>query len=424
MIFFGKRKQLENEVAALKEHLSQIQNVIPSSDLSPDSTVWKSFTSGSETYSGSSVTEKTAMSISAVYACVGLIAGAISGMPLPIYQKTGTGREKVGEHSLAPLLNDQANDAWSAPVFWEYGITSMLLQGDKIAKILRPSKYSPEISGFEPLHPACVTVKKIDGRLKYVIWNNDDPEVLDQDDVLHIPGLGFNGLRGMSQIHYAYKNSIGTAIAAEQYSGTFFKNGARPDFALTSEGDISPEQAELIRKTWYDRYQGAGNAHLPAILKGGLKVEQLTMTAEDAQLISTRQFQVEDIARFFGVPPHMIGHTEKTTSWGSGLEQQSIGFVVYTLGRHIKKIEKEINRKCLSGPRDKNLYCEFNTSGLVRGDIKTRNEAYRIALGRAGEPAWMKVNEVRKLENLPPVEGGDVLYTGDNNAPNDETANQ
>ena len=157
------------------------------------------------------------------------------------------------------------------------------------------------------------------------------------------------------------------------------------------------------------RYAGVANAHIPAILTGGGDVKTLSLNPGDAQLIETRGFQAADIARFYGVPPHMIGLTDKATSWGSGIEQQSIGFIKYTLQRHLVKIEQEINRKCFRTARN---FAEFNTAGLERGDYKARNEGYRIAVGRAGEPGWMTINEIRKLENLPPIDGGDTLNPG------------
>jgi HK97 family phage portal protein len=218
----------------------------------------------------------------------------------------------------------------------------------------------------------------------------------------------------MSQIRNALRNSAGIALAADEYSGAFFSNGARPDIAIEMPDGPTPEQVEQYRQSWADRYQGASNAHKPALMTAGAKIHELTMNAEDAQLIATRQFQVEDIARIFGVPPHMIGHTQNTTSWGSGVEQMSIGFVKYTLQRHLVKFEQELNRKLFRGLQDR-FFCEFQTAGLERGDYKTRNEGYRIGLGRAGEPAWLTVNEVRRLENLPPIDGGDVLYTGEQN---------
>lgn len=402
------------------EAVPVVSNEIDSSAIIRGTELFQWMTGGISS-AGVVVSEKSAMRVSAVYASVNLIGGAIASLPLPIYERTDEGREKV-THKYSDLLNLQPNDSMSAAVFWEYLTASLLLNGDSFAKILRPSRRSPRVIGFEPVHKGKVEVRKDGGRLWYLVSDGSgETEVIDQDDMLHIPGPGFDGLNGMSQIRHALRNSAGIALAADEYSGAFFGNGARPDFALEFPNNLTPEQQEMIRSTWAERHQGTSKAHLPALLAGGAKVHPLTMNAEDAQLISTRQFQVEDIARIFGVPPHMIGHTEKSTSWGSGVEQMSIGFVKYTLQRHLVKFEQEINRKLFAGTP---YYCEFNTAGLERGDYKTRNEGYRIALGRAGEPAWMTVNEVRKLENLPPVAGGDALFTGATDEPTTETADQ
>lgn len=359
---------------------------------------------------GPVVTERTAMSIGAVYSCIGLIGGAIAAMPLPIYKRTPQGREKV-DHDVWWLLNEQPCPVMSAAVMWEYLIWSLLLHGDAFAILRRPGKLSPKISAIEPVHPLSVNVHEVDDRLVYTVTNEDDTGVYDQDDMLHIPGLGFDGRRGLSPLRYTARQTFGIALAADDYSARFFSNGARPDYVVTTKSKMSPEAATLFRETWMQRYSGTKNAHIPAILNGdGADIKALNMSPEEAQLLATRSFQAADVARIFGVPPHMIGITDKTTSWGSGIEQQSIGFVKYTLQRHLVKIEQEINRKIFR--KSLQLFAEFNTAGLERGDYKTRNEGYRIALGRAGEPGWMTVNEVRRLDNLPPIEGGDVLSTG------------
>ena len=370
--------------------------------------------SGGSMVAGVSLSERGAMSVSAVYACVGLIGGAVASMPLPIYKKSAKGREKV-PHEISELLNQQPHPVWAAATAWEFALTSVLLSGDAFFRIHRAGRYSPKIAAFEPLHPQKVEVIKDAGRLVYVVTLEDNTRIsLDQDDVLHVPGPGFDGLRGMSPVRFAaLRMAGGLAKAADEYSAAFFKNGARPDFILqTDEKKLTPEAADLVRSTWAERHQGVARAHLPAVLTGGLKVQQLSMSAQDAQLIETRRFQVEDVCRVFGVPPHMIGHTEKASSWGSGIESQAIGFVKFTLQRWLVKFEQEINRKCF---RDGQYFCEFATAGLERGDIKTRNESYRISLGRAGERAWMTVNEVRRAENLPDVVGGDQIYDGGNN---------
>lgn len=360
--------------------------------------------------SRSTLTERNSMAIGAVYACVALIGGAIASMPLKFYREGAHGREEYRPDEWW-LLNEQPMTCWAAAPAWEYAAWSLLLQADSFWRIRRASRLSPKIVGFEPLHPRTVDVFRLEDRLAYRVSSQPsqliaDTVTLDQDDVLHIPGPGFDGLRGLSQIRYALSAAGSIALQADQYAGSFFANGSRPDFALQTDAPMKPEQVEALREQISEGHRGAAAAFKPMVLSGGLKVQPITMTAADSQLVEQRRFQVEDIARIFGVPPHMIGHTDKTTSWGSGVEQMSIAFVKYTLQRHLVKFEQEINRKVF---RYSGRFCEFATAGLERGDHKTRHEAYRIALGRAGEPAWMTVNEVRALENLPPIDGGDRL---------------
>lgn len=367
---------------------------------------------------GMAVNERTAMNIGAVYASVSLIGGGIAQTPLPVFERDGAERKRVYDSDIGYLLNEQPHPNLSAAVFWESFTGSLLLNGDGFARIMRPSRFSPNIIGFDWYKKSEVEVKKDGDYLIYLLSRDGKTEAVMADDMLHVPGPGFDGKNGMSQIKHALRNSAGIALAADTYSSKFFENGARPDIALEVPGSPGDNEIRQLRESWMDRHSGPSNAHLPAILSGGMKAHELTMNAEDAQLISTRQFQVEDIARIFGVPPHMIGHTQNTTSWGSGVEQMSIGFVKYTLARHLRKIEQEINRKIWRG---KKYFVEFNTAGLERGDYKTRNEGYRIAAGRAGEPAWMTINEIRKLENLPPVEGGNELFKGQTNESTPET---
>ena len=371
---------------------------------------------------GVMVTEQTALQISAVYACVALIGGSIASMPINIYQRIDN-VTKLATHDLWWLLNEQPYPEYSAATFWEAMLGSLLLHGDAFALINRPNFLSDKIDSFEWLHPRRVTVKRVDGQLMYVVQNDLYSDNKDKNakaylsqDIIHIPGPGFNGLRGMSQIKYVLRNSAGIALAADQYSAGFFQNGARPDFAIVHPGNPTPEQVQTLRETWMERHQGVSKAGLPAVLAGGMSVQELTMNAEDSQLIMTRQFQIEEIARIFGCPPHMIGHTDGNTSWGTGVEQMSMGFVKYTLSRFMTKIEQEINRKVW--PIRDRYFIKFDTSGLERGDTATRTNGYRAALGRAGEQAYMTVNEVRTQENLPPIDGGNKLNNEVNpNAP-------
>lgn len=367
---------------------------------------------GSLSAAGPAVTERTAMAISAVYACIGLIGGAIASLPLQIYQRGEDSRTRI-DHELWWLLNEQPAPAYSASVFWEYLAWSLLLHGDAFAEICRVSPLSPKIKSLEILHPLDVSVAKNGDRLAYTFIDEGEIKTVDQDDMMHIPGLGFDGLRGLSPLRHAARQAMGLSLAADEYSARFFSNGARPDYVITMPNAPKEDQVKLFRDSWMARYAGIGNAHIPAILAGGGDVKALSLNPEDSQLIETRNFQASDIARFYGVPPHLIGLTDKSTSWGTGIEQQSIGFVKYTLQRHLVKIEQEINRKCFRIARN---FAEFNTAGLERGDYKARNEGYRIALGRAGEPGWMTINEIRRIENMPPIDGGEKLNDGKTNA--------
>ena len=359
---------------------------------------------------GVPVTESTVMNVSAVYACIQLISGAMASLPLPIYERTTTGRQRV-DHPLWWLLNEQPLPRCSASTFWRYMMTSKLLHGDGFALIKRKSAFSPEIVSITPWHPLAVNVYLNGDRLAYQFINyiggqGIESQMYDQDDVLHFTGVGFNGLRSVSPLRHALRNAAGIALAADKYSAEFFSASAKPEIVIKTEmAKLSGDQKELIIDAWKSIQQG--DRTRPGVLGAGMSLQELTINAEDAQLLQSRMFQIEDIARIYGVPPFMIGHTQNTTSWGSGVEQMGIGFVKYTLSQHIVDAEQEINRKLFL--TDKN-FCEFNTAGLERGDIKTRNESYRIGLGRAGEPAWLTVNEVRAAENLPPKDGGDVLF--------------
>lgn len=393
--------------------LTNAGETLPLSSGTQGSQLYEWLTGSALSAAGPAVTERTAMGIGAVYACIGLIGGAIASLPLPIYRRTESGRERVN-HELWWLFNEQPCACMSAAVMWEYLTWSLLLHGDAFAIIRRAA--TGNIIGIEPVHPTCVSVSEIGEYLIYTVIDDGETSVFHQDDILHIPGLGFDGTRGLSPLRYAARQAFGLALAADEYSARFFSNGARPDYIIATEAKMDKAQQDLFRESWMARYAGLKNAHIPAILAGGkADVKALTLSPEEAQLMATRTFQSTDIARIYGVPPHMIGITEKTTSWGTGIEQQSIGFVKYTLQRHLVKIEQEINRKVFR--KSLQYFAEFNTAGLERGDTKARNESYRIAAGRAGEPGWMTINEIRKLENLPPVDGGDILFKPTAGAP-------
>lgn len=374
---------------------------------------------GAISNAGPVVNETTAMKVSAVYSCVALIAGAISTLPATIYARTVVndvpGRA-VADHPYWWLLNEQPEPDISAAVFWEYMVSARLFYGDCFAEIVRPSFRSSRVLGFRAHHPLRVMpFRDASGVLYYRVQPVVGAQyVLDPVDMLHIPSLGYDGIRSPSPITYAARQSIGTAMAAGEYSARFFSNGARPDFALKTPGNMTEDQAKLLRATWGERHSGVANAHLPAVLTGGLEVQQLTLSAVDSQILATANWNLEEICRVLGVPPFMVGSTEKSTSWGTGQENMGRGFVKYTLLRDLRKFEQEFNRKLW--PNRERYFIEFDVSGIERGDLKSENEALRIALGRAGEPGWMTPNEVRHKKLMPPMDGGDKLYDGQSKA--------
>jgi HK97 family phage portal protein len=350
-----------------------------------------------------SVSEAQAMRVGAVYACVGLIGGAIAAMPFHLYARGENGRTRLDD-DLWWLFNESPHPGWPAASAWQHAAQSVLLKGDAFWEILRASRYSPRIVGFEPHHPDVVRVSRVEGRNRYTL-NPGTPKQreLDQDDVLHFPGIGFNGLRSMTPISAALGSTADLALAADGHTSAFFRGGARPDHAIVVPPTlkVDDKQRDLIRDTWSrqrDHYTSTG---MPPVLVGGMEIKPLTVNAEDAQLLETRQQSVEDIARIMGVPPHMIGKTDASTSWGSGIEQMSIGFVRYTVARHLNVISQEINRKVW--PRSRIRYGEFNLDALLEGDSKTQAEYLAKALGGPGSQGWMTVNQVRQMKNMPPI---------------------
>lgn len=353
------------------------------------------------------VSESQAMRVGAVYACVGLIGGAIAAMPFHLYERTGEGRRRLDD-DMWWLFNESVHPAWPAASAWQYAAQSILLKGDGFWEIQRASKISPRIIGFEPHHPDQVEVKRVDGRNMYVftVLRQDgtiERRMRDQDDVLHFPGIGFNGRRSMTPIYAALGVTAGLAMAADDHTAAFWRGGARPDHAIVVPPGtkLNEEQRDTIKETWGKQREHYNDTGLPPVLFGGMEVKPLTVNAVDAQLLETRQQSVEDIARIMGVPPHMIGKTDASTSWGSGIEQMSIGFIRYTVARHLTVISQEINRKVW--PRSRTRYGEFNLDALLEGDSKTQAEYLAKALGGPGAQGWMTVNQVRRMKNMEPI---------------------
>lgn len=369
--------------------------------------------------SGKAVTERSAMQMTAVYSCVRILSEAIAGLPLHVYQYNNKGgKSKALDHPLYHLLHDEPNPEMSSFVFRETLMTHLLLWGNAYAQIIRNGK--GEVVALYPLMPNKMSVDRDEHGQLYYEYSHDNDEAptmkksvvrLRPSDVLHIPGLGFDGLVGYSPIAMA-TNSIDMAIACEEYGAKFFANGASPGGVLEHPGTIKNPQR--VRESWQSTFGGSQNANKIAVLEEGMKFTPISISPEQAQLLETRKFQINEIARIFRVPPHMVGDLEKSSF--SNIEQQSLEFVKYTLDPWVVRWEQSIMRVLLSPEEKKSYFIKFNLEGLLRGDYQSRMNGY--AIGR--QNGWMSANDVRELENLdriPAEDGGDLYLINGNMLP-------
>lgn len=367
---------------------------------------------------GKSVTERSAMQMTAVYACVRILSEAIAGLPLHMYRYNADGgKEKAIDHPLYLILHDEPNPEMSSFIFRETLMTHLLLWGNAYAQIIRNGK--GEVIALYPLMPNKMTVDRDkNGQLYYSYQRSSDEAggknetvVLTPFDVLHIPGLGFDGLVGYSPIAMA-KNAIGLAIATEEYGSKFFANGASPSGVLEHPGTI--KDPERLRESWQSSFGGSVNSHKIAVLEEGLKFTPISISPNEAQFLETRKFQINEIARIFRVPPHMVGDLEKSSF--SNIEQQSLEFVKYTLDPWVIRWEQSIQRTLLTPDEKKSYFVKFNVEGLLRGDYQSRMNGYATAR----QNGWMSANDIRELENLdriPAEDGGDLYLINGNMLP-------
>lgn len=361
--------------------------------------------------SGKIVTERSSMQMTAVYSCVRILSEAVAGLPLHLYKYNDSGgKEKAIDHPLYFLLHDEPNPEMSSFVFRETLMTHLLLWGNAYAQIIRNGK--GEVVALYPLMPNRMTVDRDEKGQLYYQYNTSKDEAptmkgstvtLKPTDVLHIPGLGFDGLVGYSPIAMA-KNAIGMAIACEEYGAKFFANGATPGGLLEYPGTV--KDPERVRESWNKGFSGSSNANKVAILEEGMKYTPISISPEQAQFLETRKFQINEIARIFRVPPHMVGDLEKSSF--SNIEQQSLEFVKYTLEPWLMRWEQSMMRSIISAKDKPAYFIKFNVDGLLRGDYQSRMNGYATAR----QNGWMSANDIRELENLDriPVEDGGDLY--------------
>jgi HK97 family phage portal protein len=363
----------------------------------PDSWLLDSF--GNRSATGKSVNSDTAMTYTAYYACVRIIAETIASLPLHVYQRTARGKEKASGYPLHQVLHDMGNDEMTSFTYRETSMVHLLNYGNMYSEIEYDG--GGRVRGLWPLNPLKMEVLRKSGRLVYNYTLPSGEQVtLPRERVLHIPGMGFDGVKGYNPITLA-REAIGLGLSAEEYGARFFGNGAKPGGVLEHPHTLKEDAQKNLRTSWNEMHQGLEKQHRIAILEEGMQYKQIGIPPEEAQFLETRKFQVTEIARFFRVPPHMLADLERATF--SNIEHQSIEFVVHTVRPWLVRWEQAINAKLFGQEGRKKYFAEFNVDGLLRGDIKTRYEAYAIAI----QNSWMNRNEVREKENMNPAEGLD-----------------
>lgn len=368
---------------------------------------------------GKNVNERSAMQMTAVYSCVRILAEAVAGLPLHLYRyKEDGGKERAIDNNLYHLLHDEPNKEMSSFIFRETLMTHLLLWGNAYAQIIRNDK--GEVVALYPLMPNKMQVDRDENGELYYIYTRSSEEAktmegamvyLTPRDVLHIPGLGFDGLVGYSPIAMA-KNAIGLAIATEEYGAKFFANGAAPSGVLEHPGTI--KDPSRLRENWNSTFGGSANSGKVAVLEEGMKYTPISISPEQAQFLETRKFQIDEIARIFRVPPHMVGDLEKSSF--SNIEQQSLEFVKYTLDPWVIRWEQSLSRSLLNEDEKRKYFFKFNLEGLLRGDYESRMSGYATAR----QNGWMSANDIRELENLdkiPAEDGGDLYLINGNMLP-------
>ena len=362
---------------------------------------WSTYFGGSPTSSGVTVTPESSLQASAVYACTSVVAGTLSTLPVNLYRRLPSGgREHAIDHPLYDLLHDTPNDLLTSCEFREMMQAHLCLRGNAYAEIIRDA--AGVVRALEPIHPDRVSVFQKSRGITYSIQDASGPQrVLTPDVVLHIRGLGPDGVLGYSPITLA-RNSIGLAMATETHGAKLFSNGARPSGILETTGNLTDAQLKALREHWEKIHSGPENANRMAILNGGMKYAGVSMSNDDAQFLETRKFQIPEIARIFRVPLHKIQDMSGATF--SNIEHQAIEFVTDCIRPWAVKWEQRMNAVLLTPTERRGYYIEFELSALLRGDTASRFNAYKI--GREG--GWLSSNDIRDLENMNRIEGGDT----------------
>lgn len=376
--------------------------------------------SGGRSDAGQMVSPRSAMQLTAVYGAVKILSEAIAELPLHLYRYTDNGgKQKALNHPLYFLMHDEPNPEMTSFIFRETIMSHLCLWGNAYAQIIRNGR--GEVVSIYPLLPDQMQIKReaSTGKLYYIYDRNSDESdpgeaetvVLRSEDVLHIPGLGFDGIKGYSPLTMT-RNAIGAAIASDKYAGKFYSNAATPSGVLEYPGAL--KDPKKFRETWEGTFSGALNAGKTPVLEDGMVYKPISISPQDAQFLETRKFNIDEIARIFRVPPHMLADLEKSSF--SNIEQQSLEFVKYTLAPWVSRIEQAMRKSLLRSDEKEEYFFGFNLEGLLRGDYASRMNGY--AIGR--QNGWMSANDIRELENMnriPAEEGGDLYLINGNMLP-------
>lgn len=353
---------------------------------------------GNVTSSGKMVSFDDALKVTAIFCCVKILAEGISTLPLHLYKRLKPkGKERAWSHPLYEILHDVPNDNMDSAEYFSYAMVYLTMRGDLFSR--KVYNGFGELTELIPMHPDRVRVEvESNNSPVYIIKNNGKEERLTKEWVFHVKGLSLDGIRGLSVIDYA-RESAGLALAAEEHGAKFFSNSVTPSGLLVHPQKLGKEAFDRLEQQWKQKYSGSANAHNTLILEEGMKFEAMSLTNEQSQFIETRKFQISDIARWFRVPPHMIGDLERATF--SNIEQQSLEFVNYTLRPWIVRFEKAIKRQLLTKKEREKYFAEFLLDGLLRGDSLSR--AQKLQIER--QNGIINANEWREIENLNPIEG-------------------
>jgi len=368
--------------------------------------------------SGKSVTVDAALQLSTVWACVRLLSETVSTLPLKLYRRQPDGSRTVAtDHPLYRVLCISPNAEMTPGRFMLMIVASLALRGNAFVE---KKLIGTRIVALVPLLPQHMRVKRqANGRLEYIYSENGTERPIPEKNLMHIRGFGLDGVCGIMPVK-AGREVLGAAMSADEAAARVFAQGLQASGVLTSEsGALKPEQREQLRQS-LAAFAGSKNAGKLMVLEAGLKYQGITMNPEAAQMLETRAFQIEEICRWFRVPPFMVGHTDKQSSWASSVEGQNLQFLTNTLRPLLDNIEQEIIR-CLIGEAEaETVYAEFSVEGLLRADLAARREWYASAL----QNGWMNRNTVARLENQPLIPGGDVYTVQSNLMPLDQLGQQ